>query len=92
MSDVRPGQIWTDNDPRSTGRTIRVERIFRDQALCTILTNGDGVQRRLDRGDSLVRDRRGKQTSISLVRFCPTSTGYRLVADAPQDTTEGSPG
>ena len=23
--DVRPGQIWADNDPRCAGRTLRVE-------------------------------------------------------------------
>jgi len=86
MPDVRPGQVWADNDPRSTGRTIRVERIVRNEALCTILTNRNDVQRKLDRGDSLVRDRHGKQTSISLVRFHPTSTGYRLIADAPEAT------
>lgn len=84
---VRVGQIWADNDPRSAGRTLRVDAIVDGKALCTTLTNADDQQRSLDgagpRPKSWYRDRRGKQTKISLSRFKPNATGYRLVEDAP---------
>jgi hypothetical protein len=79
--DVRPGQIWADNDPRSAGRTLRVDRITAVAAVCTILTNATVVQSDLDRGCRGVLDRRGKITLISLVRLQPTSTGYRLIEE-----------
>lgn len=79
---VKPGQIWADNDPRSDGRTVRVERIERDKAVCTILTNRDAAQRDLDRGSVWVNDMRGRTTRIALSRFKPTNTGYRLVQEA----------
>ena len=90
MTDVRPGQIWADADPRSAGRTIRVDEIVGDKARCTVLTNYDETQAYVDNPDSkptymanAYRDRRGKVTTISLKRFVPNSTGYRLVEDAP---------
>lgn len=89
--EVRPKQIWADNDPRSAGRTLRVERIEDGKAVCTVLTNADEAQERLDeavaRGAGWWADRkdmRGKTTRISLSRFRPTSTGYRLVEEAGQ--------
>jgi hypothetical protein len=71
---VHVGQTWADNDPRSAGRTVRVDRIDGDKAVCTVLSNTE----------SCVRDMRGKQTTISLARFKPTKTGYRLVSEAGQ--------
>jgi hypothetical protein len=38
---VRPGQVWAGNDPRAAGRTIRVERLDGDKAICRVLTNSD---------------------------------------------------
>jgi ABC-type phosphate transport system auxiliary subunit len=81
---VEPGQIWADNDKRSEGRTVRVERIEDGSAVCTILTNRDAAQRDLDRGSVWVNDMRGRTTRISLSRFKPTNTGYRLVQEAGQ--------
>jgi len=83
MTEVRVGQIWADNDWRAEGRTLRVDKVDRDYAYCTVLTNPTKAQARLDAGNrSDVRDMRGKPTRIRLDRFRPTSTGYRLVAEA----------
>jgi hypothetical protein len=83
---VKPGQIWADNDKRAAGRTLRVERVLGDKAQCTILTNTDVAQKQIDeyqgRACPWARDMRGKKTWISLARFKPTNTGYRLVQDA----------
>lgn len=83
---VRPGQVWADNDPRVAGRTLRVDVIEGEHALCTVLTNAGGQQRLLENPPSWwrARDNRGKQTRISLRRFRPTSTGYRLIKDAEE--------
>ncbi len=88
MTDVTPGQVWADNDPRAVGRTLRVDAIDGDKAICTVLTNTAETQAFLDRPDtkpaymaSAYGDRRGKQTRVSLKRFVPTSTGYRLLED-----------
>lgn len=75
--DVKPGQVWADNDQRSAGRTIRVDRIEGDKAVCTILTNRDAADLN-DWGT----DMRGRQVRIKVSRFRPTSTGYRLVEEA----------
>jgi hypothetical protein len=80
--NVRPGQVWADNDKRHKGRTLRVERVAGGIVLCRIVTNTDTVQRLLDRKSPQVRDRRGKIVSIALVRFRPTAAGYRLIQDA----------
>lgn len=82
IPDVRPGQIWADNDWRSAGRTLRVIEIVGDKALCEVVTNSDDVQQKVDQKSPWVTDRRGKKTGISLSRFRPTSTGYRLAQDA----------
>ena len=88
MSDieVRPGQVWADNDPRSEGRTLRVDSIEGSKAVCTVLTNSDNT----DLSSPWQRDMRGKQTRVSLVRFRPTSTGYRLLTDAVPERPHGS--
>jgi hypothetical protein len=87
--EVKPGQIWADNDSRSVGRTLRSDRIVDSKAVCTILANADDLQRALDacmpgepaRVGEYPDDRRGKTTRISLARFRPTNTGYRLLRD-----------
>lgn len=84
-TEVKPSQIWADNDPRSTGRTLRVEHItVTGKAFCTILTNSDETQREVDHGTQRAtgyrpKDMRGRTTFIKLSRFKPTSTGYRLI-------------
>lgn len=89
--EVRPNQVWADNDPRSAGRTLRVDAIDGDKAVCTITANDRATQEYLDdpanRGKARVRarDMQGKTTRISLSRFKPTSTGYRLVSDTPEE-------
>ncbi|WP_123661636.1 hypothetical protein [Actinocorallia herbida] len=65
--------MWADNDPRSVGRTLRIERVEGERAVCSILTNADGSP----------SDRRGTTTRIGLRRFVPTSTGYRFLHEPP---------
>lgn len=86
-TEVRVGQVWEDNDHRCKGRTMRVDKIWFGIAVCTILTNSDEVQRLLDEGHDWYRgqDSRGRRTEIAVRRMRPTSTGYRLVADAPSE-------
>jgi hypothetical protein len=95
MTEVKSGQIWADNDPRSVGRTLRVDevkfspRMGKDVAVCTVLTNSDETQQHVDNpagspfaSSGGYSDRRGKTTEIALKRFVPTSTGYRLISEA----------
>ncbi len=88
MTNVKPGQIWADNDPRATGRTLRIDAIDGDTAICTIVTNTDETQAYVDRPETkpaymerAYTDRRGKRTRVSLKRFVPTATGYRLLSE-----------
>jgi hypothetical protein len=90
MTHPQPGQIWADNDPRATGRTIRIDHIANGKAICTVLTNRTAAQDELDRGSTWLNDTRGKTVGIRLDRFRPTSTGYRLVQHADGTTAEGS--
>lgn len=86
MPDVRPGQIWADNNPRSTGRKVRVEYVDSRYAYVVVVDS---------RYQPWPSETRARHSRILLDRFRPTSTGYRtgyrLIAEAPQDTTEGSP-
>jgi hypothetical protein len=70
---VRPGQIWADNDKRSEGRHIRVLEV--DDTHATVV--------QVDIRGMVDSRTRQRQTRIRLDRFRPTSTGYRLVQDAP---------
>jgi hypothetical protein len=85
LPDVRPGQVWADNDPRSAGRTLRVIDVVGHQVTCEVVTNADDTQKELDlptpRSWYAPADKRGGRTRISLRRFVPTSSGYRLVTD-----------
>jgi hypothetical protein len=81
---VRPGQVWADNDKRAEGRTLRVDAVFGATALCTVLTNSNNVQRTLDTGTARLygnSDRRGKRVQVAVRRMRPTSSGYRLVSE-----------
>lgn len=92
---VRPGQVWADNDPRTPGRTIRIDSVDGDTAVCTVLTNDDPSQALIDTHGSpgksgrylgriwVPGDRRGTTTRVKLTRLRPTSSGYRLLQDAP---------
>lgn len=88
--EVRPGQVWADNDPRSKGRTLRVEEVDDVRATCTVLTNSDQIQALVDEGSAWPSDTRGTKTRIKLRRFQPTSTGYRLVSE-PQVYARSTP-
>ncbi|WP_432034648.1 hypothetical protein [Streptomyces antibioticus] len=68
---VRVGQVWADNDKRSEGRTVRIDEIDARYAYCTVLTT------------AMPSSRTGQRTRIGLERMRPTSTGYRLLEDAP---------
>lgn len=87
MPEVRVGQVWADNDPRCAGRTLRVDTVDDHKVLCTVLTNDDHTQELVDNPSKHPwmnrNDRRGRTTRISLARFKPTSTGYRLIEEAP---------
>ena len=69
LPQVRPQQVWADNDPRSKGRTLKVLAGAHGKALCEVLTDGEGA----------TISRVGKTTRIALERFRPNSTGYSLL-------------
>lgn len=69
------GQIWADNDWRSKGRTIRIIEVGPSRAVVEVVTDVGGG-----------KPRKRRQTRILLNRLRPTSTGYRLVQDAPDPT------
>ncbi|MFF4197903.1 hypothetical protein [Nonomuraea sp. NPDC001831] len=65
-------------------RRLKVTRLS-----VTVLTNPTDTQKRIDRGErSNAQDTRGRQTRISVARFRPTSTGYRLLSTAPHSFPE----
>lgn len=66
---VEIGQVWADNDWRSTGRTVEVVAIDQTHATVKVLTNGRGTYAKP-----------GRTSRVRLDRFRPTSTGYRLVS------------
>jgi hypothetical protein len=85
LPDVRPGQVWADNDPRSAGRTLRVDSIENGKAICIIVTDADDVAahiRRAHECGAVARGSVGRTTRISLARFVPSTTGYRLMRDS----------
>lgn len=71
--DVRPGQVWADNDPRVGVRHVRVVEVDGTHAT-VVQTNRHGMSTGSTRF-----------TRIRLDRFRPTSTGYRLVTDVPKE-------
>lgn len=68
---VAAGQIWADNDIRSSGRTLQVDAIDGDHALCTTVTNTDLP---------VTRDMRGKPARIKLTRFALNTRGYKRLS------------
>jgi hypothetical protein len=83
--DVRPGQVWADNDKRAKGRTLRVDRVDYDEqrgyrvASCTVLTMDEASKARQRAG--IGRDLVGSRTRVAVKRMRPNSTGYRLLSD-----------
>jgi hypothetical protein len=69
--EVRPGQVWADNDPRAKGRTFRVIERLPNGARCVVLTDREGAK----------VSRVGWEFLCLARRFRPTSSGYRLVED-----------
>jgi len=68
IPNVKVGQVWADNDKRQRGlRTLEVRKVSAGKAVCSVLI--DGMYSR--------------NTTISIQRFQPNSTGYRLVSEAP---------
>lgn len=74
---VEPGQIYADNDPRSEGRTLLVEKLDGVYADCLILT--DRKLQDLTGGSQV-----GKPTRIKIRRLYPNARGYRLIEEPQQ--------
>ena len=77
MTQLGPaiGQIWQDNDPRSTDRFVWIER--------TDDTHAHVRQVALTQNGEPVPLPGVRRTRIRLDRFRPTSTGYRYVGTVP---------
>ena len=71
-TSLRVGQVWAYNDPWVKGRTVKVEAIEREKALCRVLAAPFDAP----------EGRTGHTTRISVRRFRPTSSGYRLIREA----------
>lgn len=79
MTEIKPGQVWADNDPRSKGRTIRVLRVEETHAVVIVLSARIHAQQ-------AERNRaEGAERRVRLDRFKPTRTGYRLVKEVDRD-------
>lgn len=82
MADVKPGQVWADNDKRSEGRHVKVVDLVtkpkfgsRVAAECAKVVQCDQAGRVLGKP---------RYTTIRLDRFRSTSNGYRLVSEGEQ--------
>jgi hypothetical protein len=71
---VEPGQVYADNDPRSEGRTLRVDRIEGAYAICTVLTD------RVMHDENWV-SQIGRPTKIKVRRLYPNARGYRRLEE-----------
>ncbi|MFD8562139.1 hypothetical protein ACFV1N_33060 [Streptosporangium canum] len=95
---VTPGSVWRDRGDLFGMRTLRVESIEGERAVCTTLTNSYEVQRALTlaaerpEGSPLsnARDMRGSITRILLDRFRPTASGFDFVT-APVESLDNTP-
>ena len=88
MTAVRVGQVWADLDKRSAGRHVKVVAI-EDAKPAPDQHHRDVPARAVVvwcNPDGRVHGRE-KRTRIRLDRFRPTSNGYQLVKDAPEETT-----
>jgi hypothetical protein len=80
MSDVKPGQIWTDTDKRSRGRHVRVVAITGSYATVEDVAYSPA--------DKISASLGGRIRRIRLDRFRPAY--YRLVEDTPEPNRSGS--
>jgi hypothetical protein len=78
---VRVGQVWADNDKRSTGRHVRVVEVREKHAVVELVAQRGRAWSGLRSGEAQ-RAKPGRRTMIRLERFKPNSTGYRLIEDA----------
>ncbi|MGN5379056.1 DUF6354 family protein [Streptomyces lasalocidi] len=76
LPEVRPGQVWADNDRRSKGRILRVDAVSARHAQCVVLIS------------ATPGGRTGHTVRILLERMKPVSNGYRLLTD---DETSSMP-
>ena len=78
LPDVRPGQIWADDDYRMRGRKVKVLEMTtvggEPAARVQVIANAKGAV--------LPVDGKPRITTIRVRRFRPGSTGYRLEQDA----------
>jgi hypothetical protein len=83
--EVRIGQVWADNDKRGYGRRVRVIAIEPAQpgGPHKNPVPARAVVELVDARKNWPDTKPGRRTRIRLDRFRPTSTGYRLVSDAP---------
>ena len=72
-----PGQIWADNDKRSTGRYLDVLAVHND---------GYTLAKEVTKAPDGWKPTTKPPTRIRTDRFRPTSTGYRLI-----ENTDGTP-
>jgi hypothetical protein len=64
------GQVWQDNDPRGSGRRVRIVEIDGTHAVVEPVTVTP---------QGAVARRTGRRSRIRLDRLRPTSTGYRYI-------------
>jgi len=84
--EVKPGQVWADNDKRGYGRQVRVLEVHREMADGTPFYIGYAIVEQVAHGDPVRAHNNGRRSKIRLDRFKPTSTGYRLVSALEQNT------
>ncbi len=80
LPDVRPGQVWADNDPRAKGRLVRITSVHAADETHSepyVRVTVERVSRNVAKKEA------GEQRTIKRRRFRPTRNGYRLVEDAP---------
>lgn len=72
--EVKPGQVWVDNDPRCKGRRrLIVDAVEGDRAVCR--SYNDGAPPR--------------KVKVKLARFRPGANGYTFLTDpAPPSAWE----
>ncbi len=82
MTNVVKDEIYRDNDPRRSGRTIKIDGFelkadgFKsDKAVCSVVTQADSAKN--------YKKFKIYKTKIALSRFKPTKNGYTLLTSVP---------
>jgi hypothetical protein len=84
LPEVRPNQVWADNDPRAKGRLVRIVSVHAAEPNGPSNRQEPYARVAVERvGRNVRRKEVGEQRTIKLRRFRPTRNGYRLVQDAP---------